>query len=217
VNVPAQRPDQDLEPRALHLTNGDCTVAGLRGTGLTQTILAWHDVLHEGPVPEVPDEELRHIRAGFLAGEDASDMGTAAEFAQRDQTLAAHREGEYVLWFEADLYDQLQVIQILAKLRELEVPPSRITLICIGEYLGIAHFGGLGELSSDQLARLPSMAATTLTDAGLEHATRAWAALRAPDPTGLGIIATTPVPELRFLAEAYDRLAREYPDSRDGL
>jgi hypothetical protein len=64
----------------------------------------------------------------------------------------------------------------------------------------------LGELSSHQLARPPSTAATTLTDAGLEDATRAWAALRAPAPAGLGII-----------AEAYHRLAREYPDTRDGL
>ena len=64
--------------------------------------------------------------------------------------LEEHRDGEYVLWFEADLYDQLQLVQILAKLRELEVPPSRITLICIGEHLGVAHFGGLGQLSSEQ-------------------------------------------------------------------
>jgi len=135
IHVLAQRPHHDLQLRALHLTNGNCTVAGLRGTGLAQTILAWRDVLHEGPVPELPDDELRHVRAEFLAGEHASDMGTAAEFAERDQTLAAHRQGEYILWFEADLYDQLQLTQILAKLREHEVPPSRITLICIGEHL----------------------------------------------------------------------------------
>ena len=44
-----------------------------------------------------------------------------------------------------------------------DVPAERITLICVGEHLGIAHFGGLGELSSEQLARLPGHAATTLT------------------------------------------------------
>ena len=36
--------------------------------------------------------------------------------------LEAHRDGEYVLWFEADLYDQLQIIQILARLADLGVP-----------------------------------------------------------------------------------------------
>ena len=90
-------------------------------------------------------------------------------------------------------------------------------MICIGEHLGFAHFGGLGELSSEQLGRLPGTAATTLTPAALEHATRAWAALRASDPASLRAIAATPSAELRFLGEAFDRLGREYPSTRDGL
>ena len=90
-------------------------------------------------------------------------------------------------------------------------------MICIGEYPGIAHFGGLGELTAEQLARLPDMAATSLTAAALEYAARAWDAFRAPQPTGLGAIASTPSRELRFVAEAFDRLSREYPSTRDGL
>jgi hypothetical protein len=202
---------------ALHLTNGDATVPGLRDTGLADTILPWRDVLHEGPVPDVPDDELRRIRAAFLSSESAVDIGTAIEFAERDRTLEAHRDGEYVLWFEADLYDQLQLIQILARLAELEVPPARITLICVGEHVGFAHFGGLGELTSEQLRGLRTTAATTLTSEALVHATRAWAALRAPDPGGLGEVVATPSRELRFLGEAFDRLSREYPSTRDGL
>ncbi len=202
---------------ALHVTNGDSTVPELRATGLAQHILTWRDALHEGPVPDVPDDELRHVRARFLAGENAAELGTAKELAERDRILESHRDGRYVLWFEADLYDQLQLIQIVAKLHALDVPADRTTLICIGEYPGIAHFGGLGELDADQLGRLPSMAATPLTTAALEHATRAWRLFRAPDPIGLGEIAATPAPDLRFLAEAFDRLSREYPSTRDGL
>jgi len=192
-------------------------VPGLRATGLAHTIVPWRDVLHEGPVPDVPDAELRRIRADFLAGHGAADIGTAAALAQRDRMLETHRHGEYVLWFEADLYDQLQIAQILARLRELDVPPSRITLICIGEHVGIPHFGGLGELSPEQLGRLPASAAIKLTSAALDLAARAWAALRAPAPTGLNAIATTTSPELRFLGEAFGRLGREYPSTRDGL
>ena len=115
------------------MTNGNSTVPELRATGLAHHILCWRDALHDGPVPDVPDDELRRIRARFLAGENAADLGTAEEFTERG-ALEAHRDGDYVLWFEADLYDQLQLIQIVAKLAELQVPPSRITLICIGEY-----------------------------------------------------------------------------------
>ncbi len=40
-------------------------------------------------------------------------------FAERDQALEANCDGEYVLWFEADLYDLLQIVQILARLADL--------------------------------------------------------------------------------------------------
>ncbi|HEX5899436.1 MAG TPA: DUF1835 domain-containing protein [Solirubrobacteraceae bacterium] len=194
----------------LHVTNGDSTALSLRQTSPVERVVAWRDVLHEGPVPDLGEAELRGVRASFL--------GTrVGELEERDAALATGRDGEYVLWFEADLYDQLQIAQILARLAALRVPAERITLICIGEYLGIARFGGLGELRPDQLEELPAAAAVTLTDEALDLATRAWAALRGPDPRGLGTIVAARSPQLRFMPEAFDRLGREYPWTRDGL
>ena len=211
--------DQPVDPmaEALHVSNGDST--DLPGTGLARRVVYWRDSLHEGPVPAVGPEELRRIRADFLARSGADDRAEgAAMFAERDRTLEAAGDGEYVLWFEADLYDQLQIIQILARLAGLGVPARRITLICIGEHAGIARFGGLGELTAEQLRELPATnACARLTPAALELATRAWAAFRAPAPDGLHAIAATRSGELRFLGEAFDRLSREYPSTRDGL
>jgi len=202
---------------ALHVSNGDCT--DLAGTGLAQRILYWRDVLHEGPVPAVGPDELRQIRARFLTAADADDRSEGMDmFAERDRTLEANRNGEYVLWFEADLYDQLQIIQILARLADLEVPPDRITLICIGEHAGIARFGGLGQLTARQLRALPATnACARLTPAALGLARRAWATFQAPVPGGLRAMAETRSGDLRFLGEAFDRLSREYPSTRDGL
>jgi hypothetical protein len=197
-------------PAMLHVTNGDSTAASLLQTALVERIVVWRDVLHEGPVPDVADAHLRAVRARFAGA-------SVGSFEERDAALAAGRDGEYLLWFEADLYDQLQIAQILARLAELGVPAEHITLICIGEYLGIAHFGGLGELRPDQLEGLPEAAAVILSDDALALATRAWAALRAPDPRGFAEIVATRSPELRFMPEAFDRLGREYPWARDGL
>jgi len=206
-------------PGTLHVTNGDSTADSLLQTTLVERVVVWRDVLHEGPVPEVADAQLRDVRLRFLTGADreAGMDPERRDFEERDAALAAGRDGEYVLWFEADLYDQLQIAQILARLAELRVPAERITLICIGEYLGIAHFGGLGELRADQLEGLPEVAAVTLSEDALALATRAWAALRAPDPRGLAAIVAARSPELRFMPEAFDRLGREYPWTRDGL
>ena len=99
--------------QALHITNGDSTAGTLLETPLVERVLPWRDVLHDGPVPAVADDELRRIRATFLA-EDASQDATAIErwLEERDKTLTASAAGELVLWFEADLYDQLQLIQV---------------------------------------------------------------------------------------------------------
>jgi Domain of unknown function (DUF1835) len=203
---------------AVHVTNGDSAAGTLLQTTFVREVLPWRDALHEGPVPAVPDAELRRLRAEFLA-EDAADGADAIRrwLEHRDETLAANARGDYALWFEADLYDQLQLIQILSRLGELGIDPSRVTLICIGEHLGVAHFGGLGELDATQLAGLASSAATSITEAGLLLAREAWTAFRAEDPGGLGALSSAHSPELRFLAEAFDRLCREYPSTRDGL
>ena len=210
-------PARDRMAAALHISNGDCT--DLAGTGLARHIVYWRDVLHEGPVPALGREELRRVRAAFLIEAGADDRAEGMRmFVERDAAVEAGRDGEYVLWFEADLYDQLQIVEILALLAELEVPAERITLICIGEHPGIARFGGLGQLRAEQLRELPATkACATLTPAALELATRAWAAFRAPTPDGLPAIAASRSGELRFLGEAFERLSREYPSTRDGL
>ena len=202
---------------ALHVSNGEAT--DLSALGLARPVLYWRDVLHDGPVPAVPPDDLRRIRVEFLAEAHSIDHAEGMRlFAERDRTLEDNRDGEYVLWFEADLYDQLQIIQILARLSDLGVPAPRITLICIGEHPGIARFGGLGELSAEQLRALPDTdACARLTPAALHLARQAWDAFTAPTPDGLGRIASTRSSELRFLGEAFDRLSREYPSTRDGL
>jgi hypothetical protein len=207
----------DWMAEALHISNGDAT--DVPGTGLARRVIYWRDILHEGPVPEVAPAELRRIRADYLTSYTGAERAAVMRrFTERDQALEAGRDGEYVLWFEADLYDQLQIAEILARVADLRVPAGRITLICIGEHPGIARFGGLGELTAGQLRELPhTSACARLTPAALELATRAWAAFRAPAPEGLGAIAAARLGELRFLGEAFDRLGREYPATRDGL
>jgi hypothetical protein len=207
----------DWMRQALHISNGDAT--DVPGTGLARRVVYWRDILHEGPVPEVGPTELRRIRVDYLADHEGVERVEAMRrFTERDQALEAGRDGEYVLWFEADLYDQLQIIEILARLDDLGVPAQRVTLICIGEHAGIARFGGLGELTAEQLRELPlTNACARLTRAALDLATRAWAAFRAPTPVGLAAVTAARLGELRFFGEAFDRLSREYPATRDGL
>src|SRR5690242_6636378 len=58
--------DPRVLPTPLHITNGESAGITLRRTSLGGAVLPWHDVLHEGPVPDVERPELRRIRARFL-------------------------------------------------------------------------------------------------------------------------------------------------------
>src|SRR4051794_34799042 len=51
----------------LHVTNGDSTVHSLVRAGLDGDVIAWRDILHEGPVPGSLDSDaLAAVRARFL-------------------------------------------------------------------------------------------------------------------------------------------------------
>src|SRR4029077_11025900 len=126
---------------------------------------------------------LRRARATFLAA--ATGVAAAhieAELAARDRLLAAHHTGGYVLWFEADLYDQLQLIQVLTALERAGVEPAAVRLVCVGEHHERARCGGLGEPTADQLGTLRDVAAVSLSAAAFAGARTAWDAVRADTP-----------------------------------
>jgi hypothetical protein len=200
----------------LHVTNGDSTTATMERAGIAGDLLPWRDVLHEGPVPDLPVHELRHVRAEYLAGlAGAAPEDVEFGLLDRDVRLASAIESlePVVLWFEHDLYDQLQLIQIVAGLPDF---PTRVELICIGSFPGRPGFAGLGELEPDELASLWPLR-TAVTPEHVHLARAAWDALRADDPRALARVAATPDERLPYLAPALKRLLEELPGTRDGL
>jgi DNA-binding transcriptional MerR regulator len=103
---------------ALHVTDGESVASTLRTTSLGGVVLSWDDVLHVGPLAFEPAES-RALRAAFLAGHGwGREAAVAAELARRDELLAraARERHPIVLWFEQDLFDQLQLLQVLSQL-----------------------------------------------------------------------------------------------------
>ena len=184
----------------LHITNGDSAGKTLQLVFPADTVLSWRDCLHDGPLPALPHREFSEARARFLAGEDWGPLDEVRRsFAERDETLERAVEyPEVVLWFEHDLYDQLQLIQVLAWFQERRHPALR--LIQASEYLGPLPESRLAEMFPE---RRPVQAVQ------LESAARAWLALTSGEPPLLeGIFGEWP---------ALIRLAEEYPWTTDGL
>lgn len=203
----------------LHITNGDIVGGTLRQTGLPGDILTWRDILHEGPTPAgLTLEQLSQIRAKFLADRG---LGTyeevLADFIRRDSMLAqfaAHNE--VVLWFEHDLYDQLQLIQLLDWFSRHDHRATTISLICINTFPGIANFTGLGQLNTSQLRSLYETR-RALTEYELALGSEAWKAFCSPDPKALEAFLRKDTSALPFLKAALQRHLEQFPALHEGL
>jgi hypothetical protein len=202
----------------LHITNGDSVVNTFRQLKLPGAYLPWRDVLHDGPVLQTSTlTELSDIRAQALAGFGSGSYDKIrAEFSARDQALKDFRKyEEVVLWFEHDLFDQLQLIQLLDWFSRQELGKTKLSLIQIDSYPGVKPFYGLGQLSGPQLVRLfPTRAPVTAEQS--RAASEAWQAFRADTPLALLEIAHQSS-VLPFLPAALVRLLEEYPWRSNGL
>lgn len=203
----------------LHITNGDSAADLIKDAVFSGQILAWRDVLHEGPVPTgLSLTQISDMRADFIAAQGWGGLASIkASFAERDETLQRFREHEeVVLWFEHDLYDQLQLIQLLDWFYERERGATRLSLICIGEYPGIHPFHGLAQLHPDQLASLfPVRRAVFPKELKTSHL--AWQAFTSPDPTDIEKLLTMNLTALPFLRAALCRHLQQFPASQNGL
>jgi hypothetical protein len=202
----------------LHVTNGSGVAAALGRTGLEGAVLSWQDALHAGPVPLGPRASLLEARAAFLAAcgwGRATSIRSGLEARDRQLLQALTAGQQIVLWFEHDLFDQLQLIDVLS-LAVAEVMGGDLQLIVVGSFPGKTRFLGLGELAPAELESLWPSRRAAMPDV-LAGAAAAWHEVRATEPTGLAELARRGVPELPFLGAALERLLEELPGLHDGL
>jgi Domain of unknown function (DUF1835) len=188
-------------PGLLHVTNGESAGNTLRQARLGGEVLSWQDVLHEGPVPAGSRARLLQTRASFLAECGwGSRSALLSSLERRDrQVLEATR---VVLWFEHDLYDQLQLVDALALAQQADVS---LELIVVDSFLGTLPADELAALWPRRVAATPNV---------VSAAAAVWAAFREPEPTALAEWGGF---ELPFLRPALLRLLEELPSTADGL
>ena len=173
--------------------------------------LPWRDVLHEGPVPGgLTLGQLSKIRAEYIS---SKGWGSADEihraFIQRDDMLrASSLYRKVILWFEHDLYDQLQILQILDWFAEHGAADTELSIICTDQYLGMQTPSEIpGLLQYEEI----------VSNSQLTLANKAWAAFRAESPQDWYALLSQDTSALPFLEGAVGRLLQEYPACKNGL
>jgi hypothetical protein len=201
----------------LHVANGTSTTGTIQQSGLPGRVSIWADVLYDGPVPgDLNDAQLLELRARHLASDDSTVPEVVADLEGWRSAIADPSYDELVLWYEHDLFDQLNLIQLLNWIDGSDSRGRTISLICIGSFPGRPHFKGLGELPAPELASLFETR-RPLIDPQYELATRAWSAFRSPNPRSIETLLETDTSALPFLARALRRYLQEFPWIDDGL
>lgn len=195
----------------LNITNGDSAVEIMKAANIEGVFLPWQDVLHDGPVPDnLSLEELSKVRAQFII-----DCGWGAaedirqSFIARDNALKSFaRHEKVILWFEHDLYDQLQILQILDWFHSNLTKGVKLSIICTERYLGM--------LSPDEMNGLKQFE-EPIIESHLVLASKAWSAFRSYSPEAWFGLLNTDTSVLPFLEGAIVRVLEEYPDHLNGL
>lgn len=200
-----------MEEKTLNITNGDSAVDVMQRGGISGDFLPWRDVLHEGPVPaNLSLQALSEVRASYIADCGWATLTEAKKnFAERDERLKAFRAySKVILWFEHDLYDQLQILQILDWFSGQAQKNTTLTMICTDQYLGMIPPEKITDLWSYE---------KDITAAQLILATKAWAAFRESTPELWAALLNENTEILPFLNGAVLRLLEEYPSLKNGL
>jgi len=178
----------------LHVANGDEALSALRAADLPGEVVAWSDVLDQGPVRGDPGTaQFRELRARWLAENGAGAFDEVCAQLERWDVALRSASDETVLWFEADLTCQLALLHHLVLIDAAAV----VTQDPVPQQEDFARLLASGR----RYARAEALSG--------------WEAVAAPDPRPLESLDLSHLPPQ--MGPALRRLIEELPEVGSGL
>ena len=203
----------------LHLHNGESSAGTLRQSVIQGEHFAFRDALIDGPAPaSLANDVWRTMRAQHLSDAYGVEVDQATRDLLRQEEMLASfpAHEEVVLWFEHDLFCQVNLIYLLHWFARCDLGKTKLSLICIGEFPGKENFRGLGELDVEQLASLLE-SRHEVTAAELRLATDTWEAYCSANPTAIEDLLHQDTSALPFLRAALQSHLARFPSVSNGL
>jgi len=202
----------------IHIVSGFSAAGTLRQALRPVALLVSDDVLSCGPLPPLESlEDWRQTREAYLRTLVLDEPDFA--LTGRDDHLLTEpsrlRAADSIfLWTGTTLNEQLLLVWIVQVLRLLCIEGERLRVILITQ-------GGLGDIVSVGMCRPDQLRAhpppEPLTAEALAQIDRAWAAVTAPEPSGLLAFLAEDTSPLPFLSRSLRSLLDHYPDASTGL
>ncbi len=203
----------------LHITNGDSTTDYLRKLKFSGEFITWREMLCEGKtITNVGSEQFWKTRFDFLK---SSYKVSKKKFI--DYTLKEYRnlcqkknQDEIVLWFEYDLFCQINMIAMISWLKKHR-KEQQISLVCSGKVKGSKKLLGLSELSQNQIEEHYKNRIELTTD-DIEYADYIWQLYCSDSPLRLETVHKfNPMSPFQYLTAALEAHLQRFPSIENGL
>lgn len=202
----------------LHITNGDSFTERLKSLPLKGDIITWREMLCEGQtLSNVGSESFWKTRFEFL---NKNYRVTKSWFVEKTlkeyRSLCNHKQQDrIVLWFEYDLFCQINMIAVLSWLKTYR-RHAEISLVCSGTEDNTGHLYGLNELTDEQLLALYKKR-TVLTQDDIEYADYVWQLYCSDNPMRLENLGDFGKFQFEYLSDALQAHLRRFPSIKNGL
>tara|TARA_B100001146_G_C16170915_1_gene430037 strand:+ start:495 stop:1427 length:933 start_codon:yes stop_codon:yes gene_type:complete len=202
----------------LHITNGDSFTEKLKSLKLKGDIITWREMLCEGKtLTTVGSESFWKTRFEFLNKNYKVSKSWFIEKTLKEyRSLCNHKQqDEIVLWFEYDLFCQINMIAVLSWLKANR-KYAQISLVCSGKEDESGKLYSLSELSDEQLLYLYKNK-TELTQDDIEYADYVWQLYCSDNPIRLENLSDFSEFQFEYLPDALHTHLQRFPSIKNGL
>jgi len=162
--------------KTIHVVNGDAVVPNLLASGIQGDIVVWREMLCDGPVcAKVGSDVFWKKRLDFF--DEELGVSKIEYFDKTIKELMKLEDlsncNELVMWFEFDLFCQVNLMALCAYLYKNFRKTINYTLVCTGIVNGKSLLQSLSDFNANQFVTLYENR-IKLSKTNLEFATACW-------------------------------------------
>jgi len=207
--------------KPLHILNGDGTAAPFSESKLADNeTLIWREVMMEGPVTD--NKDFWKYRGLYFAKSFKRYGESASSYFKKviQEKVKLDKLSEYThltLWFEYDLFCQINLIYLLNWLAQQDISQLEISLVSPGKEQEGTNFRGMGVGSAEQIERWYQQR-TPVPKVMLLKAQELWGFYTSSSPEKLGtLIGESEIDYFPHLKKAFAAHLSRFPSFKNGL
>jgi hypothetical protein len=203
----------------LHITNGDITTNYLKKLNYSGNFITWREMLCEGKTTsDIGSESFWKNRYEFFKTSYKVSKQKFIDYTVKEyRNLCKQKsQDEIVLWFEHDLFCQINMIAVISWLKRYR-KDYQISLVCSGEVKGSKKKLGLSQLNEAQINQ-HFKNRVELNQDDIAYADYIWQLYCSDSPLRLETVYKfNPMSPFKYLATAIEAHLQRFPSIKNGL